>query len=273
MTAKPSIDFERPPVVETVVGVQFAQVQGLTTSHLCAFWKALGDEWPTIDFKPPMDDQYETFGEKTWAHAQLKFTPMTIPRLQIKYKTGDRMIQVQNTRFLYNWLGLGSGKYPRYHTATRPQFDKEWAGFQQFLSERGLGALSPSQWETTYVNHLPKGTVWEEPQDWCELFCGLPGVGAIRKGDGLSLESAGGQWHFEIEPQRGRLHVELQHGRVDASGKEVLTMKLTARGAIVSDGDSAMDLETGLDLAHITIVEAFRDLTSNTARQYWREIK
>lgn len=40
--------FERPPVIETMLGVQFQPLPALRSAHLGAFWKTLGEEWPVV---------------------------------------------------------------------------------------------------------------------------------------------------------------------------------------------------------------------------------
>jgi hypothetical protein len=87
------------------------------------------------------------------------------------------------------------------------------------------------------------------------------------------LEGVGGEWHYEIEPRRGRLHVNVQHGRKAGSGAELLILTLTARGPISSEkGEGVADLASGLDLGRAIIVKSFAALCSDKALQYWERI-
>ena len=44
--SQPFLEFECPPIVELVLGVQFAPLSRLTSGHLGWFWKQfLDDEW------------------------------------------------------------------------------------------------------------------------------------------------------------------------------------------------------------------------------------
>jgi hypothetical protein len=258
--------FDRPPVVETVLGVQFRPLEKLRNAHLGAFWKCLGADWPTVIDAPPLEPTYELFGEAAmWVlpRGGLRLTSDPAARLQIRNKTNDAMIQVQNGRFHYNWLGQGCVEYTRYKNI-RPQFDQKLRKFEQFLSDEAVGELAPDQWEITYVNHLPKGTVWHGPADWPDLFVGLPGIWA--RPTVVRLESLGGEWHFEIEPQRGRLHVGIAHTRAAASdGGELLRLVLTARGSAADD----RSLDEGLNLGRRAIVMTFKQMTSTAAHRYW----
>ncbi len=269
MTQDALPSFDRPPVIETVLGVQFDPIPKLTNAHLGAFWMTLGDEWPHVADAPKLDRVEERFGaEQAWgALIGLKLTQDPSSRVQIRNKDEDRMIQVQNGRLHYNWLGLHGGPYPRYKNV-RPAFDKIWDQFKQFLESRSLDAPKPNQWEVTYVNSMPKGTVWKDPLDWGKLLPGLGGP-AISP-NGVALESFGGEWHFEIPPQRGRLHVKVHPGKQGGpDGDEILRMDLTARGPVSENGGGA-SLDAGLELGHRTIVNAFVDLTSRDAHDYWR---
>lgn len=267
---EPGVTFKRPPVVETVLSVQFDRLPGLMNAHLGAFWQRRNAEWPSAADAPPLDEQFEAFGEQSgWNRAiQLKLTQAPSARLQMRNVSGDRMIQVQNCRLDYNWIGMPGQEYPRYRTV-RPEFDRVLDEFAALIAEHGLGDLVTNQWEVTYVNHMIKGTVWHDPSDWADVFSSLLGMPAVP--EGMRLEGFGGHWHFEIEPRRGRLHVEIQHAYVGGpEGKEeALAMKLTARGPIDRGKALPAAIGEGLNLGHEVIVTSFEELTSQQAHDYW----
>lgn len=258
--------FDRPPVVETVLGVQFQPLRGFHNGHLGAFWKKLGPEWPIVTDAPTLEPVYERFGENdAWGSLRpgLKLTSDPAARLQIRNAARDAMIQLQNGRFHYNWLGAGQHEYTRYKNI-RPKFDEKLDVLRAFLREEALGELLPDQWEITYVNHMPKGTVWNTPADWPRLLVGLPGTWSDPRA--VRLESFGGEWHFEIEPRRGRLHVHLSHVRVPAPDHgEQLRLTLTARGPATN----IESMREGLHLGRRAIVLTFKDITSPEAHAYW----
>ncbi len=263
------LSFKNPPVIETVLGVQFDPINGLTNAHLGAFWHALGEEWARVDDAPKLDPVYESFGgEQSWAGLGNMLQPANDPasRLQIRHSDDNGLIQVQNGRLLYNWLGEGGNDYPRYKNV-RPQFDRVWGTFTRFLDEHKLDTPRPNQWEATYVNHIEQGTVWEEPLDWVKI---LPGLGGpVAKPRTVELESISSEWHFEIAPKRGRLHVRLSNGhRTVPDACELLRLDLTARGP-VGTGNHGLNVDEGLNLAHEVIVQTFVDITSAEAQTYW----
>ena len=53
--------FEKPPIVEFVLGAQFARL-GLSSAHFGRFWDAIGDGWRDPRDNPLIPDQFEHFG-------------------------------------------------------------------------------------------------------------------------------------------------------------------------------------------------------------------
>jgi uncharacterized protein (TIGR04255 family) len=270
--AGPTPDYERPPVVETVLGVQFEWLPRFTNAHLGLFWHALGiEEWPTAADAPPLTPQFETFGETAkWSRlgATLMVTQDPAGRVLIKNKAGDRLIQLQNGRLHFNWLGDEGREYPRY-PAVREGFAAALRQFGDFVAEHELGDFRPNQWEVTYINHIPRGTVWQKPSDWAFFLPlgGLPTVKGVVDG-----ESFTGQWHFVIPGQRGRLHVEWQHGTPPTRkqpGRELIRLTLTARGPLEQGDGSFAPILSGIDLGRETIVRSFQSFASEEANKHW----
>ncbi len=267
-TMGPLPDYENPPVVETVLGVQFDRLPGFTNAHLGGFWKVLPtEEWPEVSDAPPLPPQFEQFTEAArWATGlQLQLTQVPATRLQIKNKDGDRMIQLQNGRLHFNWLGQAGGRYPRYESV-REGFVWALQRFTGFLAQEKLGDFRPNQWEVTYLNHIPKGTVWNTPDDWG--FFGplgvVPTVEGVAHGEGFT-----GEWHFVIPDQRGRLHVKWQHGLTPEPKQEVIVLTLTARGPLQQSDDAQQAILAGMDLGRETIVRSFKAFMDDMANKYW----
>jgi uncharacterized protein (TIGR04255 family) len=265
----PLHSYDKPPVVETVMGIQFEPVPGFTNGHLGLFWAHLGgrNQWPNASDVPPLGQQFERFGDATeWApYDQIRLGVSGIPSSRLQLRSNDRMLQVQNGRLVYNWIGSEGKEYARYETIRR-QFDSLRESFKVFLAEQGLRAMSPNQWEMTYINHLPKSTVWNTVSDWSKVFSfhAIPPT-EVNK---CRLESVGGNWVYEIEPELGRLHMQLRHGK-DPKGTEILIFNLTARGPIKDAEGVDGNVDAGLNLGHEVIVNTFTELTSHEARSYW----
>ena len=187
--------------------------------------------------------------------------------MQIKNQQADQMVQVQNGSFHFNWLGETGGQYPRFRKV-RERFEWALRKFVEFVRLENLGTIKPNQWEVTYLNHIPQGTVWNTPNDWgfFRPLTGLPTIEGLIEG-----ESFGGEWHFVIPEKRGRLHVNWQHGITsEPAVRELVVVNLTARGALdKADADIVPTVSAGLDLGHETIVRSFAKLMSSEANKYW----
>jgi uncharacterized protein (TIGR04255 family) len=264
--------FKSPPVVETVLCAQWEAVPLLTNAHLGVFWNELGSDWLNVLDAPPLPLEREYFGsQRIWERlGNFRFQMTTTPslRLQIKNSMGDRMIQVQNGVFCYNWLGNSGVEYARYEII-RAEFDKAFARWTDFINRRNLGEIEVVQWEVTYVNHLPQGSVWTSPANWNDAFVS-PIVLPSQVPAGI-IESFSGKWDYIIAPERGRLHVEVHHARANPdTAQEILALQLTARGIV--DRSKGWDLSSGLDLGHNCVVQSFTALTSDRAHKTWEEL-
>jgi uncharacterized protein (TIGR04255 family) len=261
---KIDVEFENPPLIETVLGVQFATLPGLSNVQMGLFWKTLDpNEWKKVTEALPLPDQFEQFEEKpTTGQVQLLFGPMP-GRLQISHENGGRMIQLQPTRFHYNWNRVG-GDYPAYNNV-RGEFDHYFDAFSRFASKNGVGEVIPNQWELTYIDSIPKGPLWESPANWCDVLPGL--FGRPQLGETAQMESFGGEWHFEIPSKRGRVHMAVQLARLKDEPAPILMLQTTARGPIGKEG--AADLHAGLEIGHRAILGAFLGVTSEKAQKAW----
>jgi uncharacterized protein (TIGR04255 family) len=259
-----------PPVVETVLGIQFSRLARLTNESMLAFARSCAGNWPNVDVVRAVAEQFESFGQ------QPSFTAPAGPkdqqglpiRLQLRNTKRDRMLQFQPTKLYYNWIRTDLGDYPSYGRI-RPSFLEEYTRFQDFLTEGEIGTISPNQWELTYVNRIPRGRLWQEVPDIENV---LPGaIGSARPMNPLRLERIDANWAFEIQPQRGRLHAGIQSQRYVAPGQEeAIILRFTARGPL-SKGSDLAALTDGLDFGHEAIIAAFRSMTSRTARKQWGE--
>ena len=260
--------YENPPIVETVLSAQFARLSKFRTAHAGVFCEShLGKEWSHIEEQPRIDDYFERFGSGLkWGPAGggIRFTSLMEPqRTQIIGSDVSRMIQVQDSRFIYNWKKAETGAYPSY-SATRTEFARLYARFGEFLKSHSLGEIEENQWEVTYMSHLLKGGLWESPDDWITIFPWLSLPQNLLAADGVQVN-----WDLVLPGQRGRLHVRLYFGRTSAEGPEAINVgeELVARGpASKADGFSVAD---GFEIGHEAIVRTFTAMTSDIAHKHW----
>jgi len=260
--------FDHPPLIETIIGVQFAEIPHLTSAHFGWYWREFLDKsWDKTQEALRLPDQFETFGEPSWKMPVTQLSASLTPspdRLQFINADDDRVIQIQNTRFLYNWRKKES-VYPSFQDLY-PEFTSKLNKFREFLQVASLGDIKLNQWEVTYVNHIPKGDLWQTPEDWHRILPGL--MPALWNSVEIRLESESGEIRFEIVPKRGRIHISIQHGkRLDVDG-EILVLQLTARGPLNPD-EPEWEPEVSFGLGHRVLVGTFVGIASEAALRYW----
>jgi uncharacterized protein (TIGR04255 family) len=258
--------FQHPPVVEVILGVQFAPIAGLTNAHLGWFWREyLGKNWPKSSNAPPIPDEFETFKDQpSWGSLGIRFGIMDgseTGRSQFSTAAGEHLVQVQPSRFHVNWQKREQ-KYPRY-LAVKKEFWEHFNTFKRFLADAGLDEVRPNQWEVTYVNHVPQGTLWNQPSDLDKILVNLSPQGSV---PGQRLDGVNGIWRFEITPQRGRVHLTVQSAQAGTPPKPVLVLNITARGPVHPEKG---DLDAGLDIGHEAALTNFFGLTTPAARAAW----
>ena len=257
--------FDNPPVVETVLGVQFEPLQGLTSVHVGWFWKEyLDSNWSKFAETLALPDEFERFEPTPPGPPQMRIGPMKFPgRSQISNPDDGRMIQIQPSRFHYNWNHV-RGEYPRYQTVLE-EFERHFANFCRFVKQADFGEVIPNQWELSYIDSIPKGTLWANPSEWHEVLPGL--FSPLSHVRSVQLEAFGGAWQFEIPPQRGRLHASVNLAVLGSDPTPVLLYQTTARGSISKEGGGS--LQDGLALGHQAAVDLFLAVTSEKAQKAW----
>lgn len=171
------------------------------------------------------------------------------------------MVQVQDSRFIYNWRKRKE-EYPTYKRLL-PEFQEHLEHFEEFIKAAGLGQLKLNQWEVVYVNHIPRGDLWNSLREWPVVFPGF-----YLPADSQEMESFNGAWQLILDDNLGRLHTEIRHSKTEED-IEVIRLQLTARGGITEE----QSLDKGFELGHETIVNAFTRITSDTAHKHWKRRK
>ncbi len=269
----PLPDFERPPVTEVALGVQFEPITGLISPMLGLYWGAVRDRFPRVEQQPPLPAVIERTGTR-------QITPITVPlqlmqsfpnpRLWLLDQNQKEMIQVQQDRFVRNWRKLSpEDNYPRYNDRLFPEFCKDLEHFKQFLMEQKLPVPHANQCEINYVNQIHSGEVWETHRDISQVFK-LVGSEEIDT-DMLSFEDGRLYFRYEMHHEEefvGRLHIVVEPGFDSVGAKPVFMVNLTARGKPLSDDDQGV--LNFLNLGHEVIVRTFTKITTTKMHKIWR---
>ena len=273
-------EFARPPVIETILGVHFKPIRGLTTAHLGMFWHALGrDHWPNLRELDAIVPQVERFDVSPTAPIRFMLKQMQQPEVRLRFSNADesKIIQVQANLLQTHWVRTPGTHYPRYTATTRREFLTIWDQFSAFVSSEGFNVPELLQWEVTYINRIPAGDdqLWRTPEEWVSVFNGVLVPPATP--DGV-IESARASYHYRLAGDTGRLHVEVRHKLGEDEESDSLELLLTARGQVISGQSAAEGFEgptiqqaiaNGLDLGRRAIVNGFTAFGSRKALDFW----
>ena len=269
-------DYKRPPLVEVVLSVQFAELKGYRTVHAGLLWaEKFRESYPRFVEQPPLDPIFEVFGSQATA-PQLQIKRMAgpqVPRLWFTNIEQTELVQVQADRFVRNWRKLGEGEnYPRYETL-RERFLSELEEVDAFFRTSDIGSIKPNQCEITYVNRLKL-----EGQDLRKC----PGVALrlfpppVLQPDRESLrlperEDCSLSTRYVLKDAdgapRGRLLVTVQPW----PGEPALRLDVAARGApAAADFKSAADF---LDEGREAIVHGFTAITTDQMHKNWGRVQ
>ncbi len=261
-------DYQAPPVIETVLGVQFKPLNTFLIPHFGLFWEKIRSEYPKFEVKPPLASVIEGFErEKNPKKGPTFSIVQGIPVLRCWFKdvTENQLIQVQNDRFIINWRQqTGEERYPHYHKI-QPKFIAEWEKFCEFLKSEEIGSPEIVQCEMTYVNHFELkreieniGNISKVLSFWSDL---------VSPGPLTTPESVNFSIRYRMPEEKGRLYVSLDPKVRFRDGKEVLQLNLTARG---NPGSSELEkICEWFGLGHEWIVQGFTQLTTTTMHELW----
>jgi uncharacterized protein (TIGR04255 family) len=259
-------DFRNPPVVETVLSVQFDRLSAARTAHFGAYWGEVRERFPKTEERGELPPTIERLPDLTPSGVGIQFEALEAPptpRFWFTNDGGTELIQVQRDRFIKNWRKVGEGDpYPRYEHV-KEGFGRDFSGFKDFVARHQLGTIRINQCEVTYINHiLPvEGsgshsdisqvlTVWRQPE------ATYPGAA-----QDLTFHA-----RFPMADHNGafvgRLHVSLQPVMRLTDGAPMFVLSLTARGQVGEGTDF-------FDLGREWIVRSFKELTTADMHRLW----
>lgn len=249
-------DYERPPIAEVACGVRFDQIKGFTLPHGGLYWDTIRQDFPECQHAEPlMEPGMISVDEKTG---------LPLPRIWFLAAEKSALIQLQTNCFFYNWRKLTEdGTYPRFHAISH-QFGRLFSGFNTFLQNLGLPVATPTRYELTYVNHIPKGEGWSSMEDVGNL---LVDVKWNKNSPRFLPVPTGITWQarFPLSGDAGALNVRLAQATRTPDSTPGLRLELQAIGNAKERSEDEMYNWFGL--AHEWIVRGFEDLTEPRVQQ------
>ncbi len=260
-------EFDKPPVYETVLGLQFSPLKGFLIPHFGLYWGKIREEYQQQELHPPLGPTIEQFGADLRKETRLRVELLHAPEVRCWFVgvDGTKLLQVQRDYFLQNWRKIqDTDVYPHYDVL-KPQFFKEWRRFCDFLEEEKIEQPVINQCEVTYINHIDIGQERSSYSELSNLLASWSG-----QGSGRFLpepESINVNGRYLLPEKKGRLHISLQPAIRRRDAKEILRLNLTARGK--PESSNWDHISEWLDLGHEWIVRGFTDITTREMHELW----
>lgn len=247
-------DFERPPVSEVALSIQFAPlpIRAIDLGDLHARWSP---DFPKLQEQAPLTPGVlESAGSVPF----ISFGPPPMNRHWWLSADESHLLQVQQDRFILNWRRLSTDSvYPRY-PVLRGVFESRLGEFAHFAGVHG--GLKIMGAEVTYINDLGFDGRLDQV---VRLWSSAP---ESHLGDPAEVRFAA-SYPIPTAKSSSVLLVSLDPGlrALDSSPTRLLT--LTLRGK--PDGDTIVDALAFLDGGRRHIVRSFEELTTATMHERW----
>jgi uncharacterized protein (TIGR04255 family) len=259
--SEPLPEFEAPPLVEVVLGIQFNPVPAIRPIELSSLREKWRSTYPLVQEQPPLPAQVEAMqpGMPTFQ------VTLGGPQPRLWFMTGDEteLVQIQNDRLIVNWRETPDRRvYPRF-PRVRERLEQRAHDVQDFVG----APLGITQVEVTYINAIEPGddlgSVEHVLQNWQPLedhHLGRPAQARVA----LVFDVP------DIGRPPVRMYVACDPGQ-RPDGAHAFFLTLTIRGAPAEESlEGAMRF---MDEAHEHAVLSFTELTPTAMHDVWRRTK
>ena len=258
-------DFQSPPAVETFLGFHFSNLKDWKTPYFGLFWQKIRSAYPEAEVHPPIPSEDTFKVELDTQRISLKVRGEIPVRWWYSHKSGRRLIQIQNDRFIQNWRKLDSKDKYVHYAQLRPSFLKVWGQFLGFLKANGVKPPEINLCEIGYVNNIDRGKAWKSFSELGGVISSWSGnttTGFLPPPNLVTLNAV-----YPIPKAGGSLHVSMEPGFRQQDRTETIQLTLTAKCRPATP--NPRDLVAALDLGREWIVRGFEDLTTEKMHKFW----
>jgi uncharacterized protein (TIGR04255 family) len=259
-------DFENPPVVEVILGVQFKPINGLRAFNVAHLLDIYHGDFSQLEEKEPLDPVQEKLSREP-ASQSLVFSIQTVPplpRFWLKDEADNHLLQIQRNRFLRNWKSFekdNKAEYPRYPNL-KDSFKRDFDKFSQFISDNEMGSIHLEYAEISYVNYI-----WA-PHNYSNPIL-KPFALNYSTGNIPELEEADLTLRYLLPDESGkpigRMHIRFEPRFKNK--QEIYQLMLTVRGEPAENSiDSVLKF---MDAGHEAIVQGFEAVTNESWHKTW----
>jgi uncharacterized protein (TIGR04255 family) len=261
-------DFDAPPLTEVALSLQFQPIARFGFVDLGPLSDQFRPRFERVEYYPPLAPTFETFGLRQGKAPTLHINVgagLALPRLWLIDKAGNELLQFQIDRFVHNWRKIEvNNVYPRYEQI-RERFEAEVQRLTAFLTQRGLGALVPTQCEVTYVNTIGLSSSGDPTHKVLRAWAVTSGT-HLGEPEDVAIMARFVIYNTGNEPI-GRIIAQSTPG-LDSAGQPVIQFTIIGRGP-----PAQPTLEAALqfmDIARERVVWAFAELTTEEMHKLWK---
>jgi uncharacterized protein (TIGR04255 family) len=279
MTVRPADlpEFERPPLNELVLSIQFG-VLPFKNVHAGILRQRFLDSYPCVEEQLPIEPVLETFGPLQVKPPQLSFEVLEVPPIRYWFVSadGNELLQVQRDRLIHNWrYQKPEDRYPRYEPL-RAKFEGEIAIAQTFFREHGLGEIVCNQCEVSYINLITFDDGADPNSRLSEIFTIVTedySDDYLRK---MKVERGQFNLSYKIPDESGkepvgRLHIGVQPVIRRPENRPAIQLTVTARGKPLDE--TVASALSWLDMGREVGVRGFTSVTTREMHRLWGRIR
>jgi uncharacterized protein (TIGR04255 family) len=262
----PLPEFQHPPLIEVVCGIQFEPIN-IQTVHLGDFWQKIRDRYPSFEDRPLLPTIVSDASGGFRHEQEFGYTDMPpLRRVFFVEKSKNFLLQISPSRFIANWRKMrDEDEYPRFSAAYENLTDG-WRRFLEYAAGNELGHPRCNHYELTYINHILADNAGPLHEQASELFTLFRWPALDERLFESPLRGLSHRFQVRLKNDRGTLAIALRHGERQIDRKRTFILEFTAYGA--ADGD-ATDRDQWFSLAHEAIVETFASVTTKAAHERW----
>ena len=262
-------DFERPPLDETILSIQFARLP-VKNIHVGLLWQKFGDRYPQVEEQSPLPAVFETFGVRRIHESQELNITLGDSTVRYWFISADQrqLLQIQPDRLIHNWRQQQpEGEYPRYEVL-RERFQTEVDEVAAFFLAHSLGVIQCNQCEVTYVNAI-SGVDGRDPNEDLETIFTF---WSERYSDDYITHIERGRFTFTFlmgssDAPKGRIHVSLLPAVRTVDSTPAVRLSITARGR--PEEESIESSFRWMDEGRAAVVKTFASITTKKMHTIW----
>jgi uncharacterized protein (TIGR04255 family) len=244
-------EYSNPPIAEVVFAVRYVPFKAWRIPDVGAFWVRVRDRFPNREHGPAVSDVPDPV------------TGLPLPRSWLISRDDERIIQIENGAFFYNWRRK-EAEYPRY-TILSEEFFENVKGYSNYCNEI-FGSFEPTAYELTYLNHIVGSEDWNFPESTSNVVPWLKELQTLAP----NFTALGTNVRYSLTNPPSELRVRVNTAIRNVDKKPILILELSMHGP--SDGASLDNMREWFDGAHGRIIGSFDRFTSKEAQEaLWRD--